>query len=138
MKAGLRYRFFHGEYSLVPNFEELTPVRIDNVRTIDLAAIRQDRDDHFAVELSGFLRIPSDDVYRLVVISDDGSKVSLNGKVVIDHDGNHPPLPAGKLLFLQKGNHALKIEYFEGNGGQELQLLIDQKPVAAEMLWHQS
>jgi S1-C subfamily serine protease len=136
MKAGLRYRFFHGKYSLVPDFEELTPVRIDNVRTIDLAAIRQDRDDHFAVELSGFLRIPSDDVYRLVVISDDGSKVSLNGKVVIDHDGNHPPSPSGKLLYLQKGDHALKIEHFEGNGGQELQLLIDQKPVAADMLWH--
>ena len=122
----------------MPKFENLTPVRIDNVETVDLTAIRQDRDDHFAVEINGYLRVPSDNVYRLVVISDDGSKVFLNGELVINHDGNHPPSPAGKLLYLQKGNHALKIEYFEGNGGQELQLLIDQKPVAAEMLWHQS
>jgi S1-C subfamily serine protease len=138
LQPGLRYRFFYGEYSLVPKFENLTPVRIDNVETVDLTAIRQDRDDHFAVEINGYLRVPSDNVYRLVVISDDGSKVFLNGELVINHDGNHPPSPAGKLLYLQKGNHALKIEYFEGNGGQELQLLIDQKPVAAEMLWHQS
>ncbi|HIK93357.1 MAG TPA: trypsin-like serine protease [Planctomycetes bacterium] len=136
LKPGLRYRFFHGTYSLVPNFDELTPVRIDNVKTVDLSAIRQEREDHFAVELSGYLRIPSDDVYRLVVISDDGSKVSLDGDVVIDHDGNHPPLPAGKLLYLQKGNHALKIEHFEGGGEQELKLLIDKKPVTADMLWH--
>ncbi len=61
----------------------------------------------------------------------------LNGEVVTDHDGNHSPLLAGKLLYLQKGNHVLKIEHFEGNGEQELKLMIDQKPVSADMLWHQ-
>lgn len=43
-------------------------------------------------------------------------RMSLDGKLLIDHDGNHPPKPAGGLTRLQKGLHPLRIEYFQGNG----------------------
>ncbi|MDG1895613.1 MAG: trypsin-like peptidase domain-containing protein [Fuerstiella sp.] len=141
LMPGLAYRFYHGEYSLLPDFEQQTLVREGVVKTIDLPAIQEQRADHFAVALNGFLRIPDDDLYRLIVVSDDGSKVYLDDEVIIDHDGNHPPTPAGKLLYLQKGFHTLRIGHFEGNGGQELQLMMhqigaDPQQVPAEMLWH--
>ncbi|MCA9083344.1 MAG: trypsin-like peptidase domain-containing protein [Planctomycetaceae bacterium] len=146
LKPGLKFDFYHGHYSLVPNFDNVKPERSGVVATVDLNTMRQDRKDELAIRLQGYLKVPQDAVYRLIIQSDDGSKVSLNGRLVIDHDGNHHSLPRGKMLYLAKGLHALQIEYFEGNGAEDLQLLIEspaireslEKPITvpADMLWH--
>ncbi len=142
LEPGLNCRFYHGQFSLIPNFAELTPARETTVSVVNLPEIRRDRQDEFAVQLKGLVRVPDDGLYRLVVQSDDGSRMWLNGKLVIDNDGNHQSQPRGRMLYLAKGFHEIEICYFEGNGAEDLQFQFEREgagtlgPVPAEMLWH--
>ncbi|MCA9050462.1 MAG: trypsin-like peptidase domain-containing protein [Planctomycetaceae bacterium] len=141
LKPGLRCRFYHGRYSLLPNFADLTPERETIVGTVNLSEIRQDRTDEFAVELTGYLRVTQPGLHRITVLSDDGSKLFLNDREIIDNDGNHHPQPRSRLVYAAPGLHQLRLLYFEGNGFEELQLLLQtpdgkQQPVTAELLWH--
>lgn len=140
-EPGLEYKLYHGQFSLLPDFEQLKPAQEGVVPKVDLAAIRQERDDAFAVVVAGFLKIPVAGIYRLAIVSDDGSRVLLHDQEVIDNNGNHPAKEASKRLRLQAGFHPLRIEYFEGNGDQELRLGIELLngsggEVGAELLFH--
>ena len=137
---GLRYRFFHGEFAKVPVFSQMKPVREGTIESVDLKRIREDRDLDFGVELSGYLRIPKDGVYRLIVVSDDGSMLYIDGELAVDNDGPHPPQPMSRLLRLAKGLHALRLDYFQGKMGKALELQIEsdgeRQPVNADSLFH--
>ena len=139
-EPGLRYRFFHGQFAQVPDFSRLTPVREGTVESIDLKQIRADRDVDFGIELSGYLQIPEDGVYRLTVVSDDGSMLYVDGELAIDNDGEHPPQPMSRWLRLAKGLHALRLDYFQGKMGKTLKLLIESdgepQPVGTGSLFH--
>ncbi|MCB9936880.1 MAG: trypsin-like peptidase domain-containing protein [Planctomycetaceae bacterium] len=124
-EAGLRYKFYHGQFSLLPKFAELEVVREGVVPKVDLAAIQQERADAFALSLTGYLKIPTEGVYRVIIRSDDGSRVYLHDELVIDNDGNHPPKQASKRIWLKAGYHPLRIEHFEGNGEQSLQFALE-------------
>ena len=63
--------------------------------------------------------------HRIVLISDDGSKLFLNDRLFIDHDGNHPATPASRLVRLQAGLLPVKLEYFQGNGDKSLHLVVE-------------
>ena len=141
LTAGLKYDFYHGQYSLLPDFSALTAVSTGVANSVSLDEIKREQNDYFAVAMSGFLKVDKDGVYRLTITSDDGSKAWLDDKLIIDNDGNHPPAGVAELLYLQKGFHALRIEYFQGNGGAELSLQWQRNgaPVAAvpsSHLWH--
>ncbi|MCA9119211.1 MAG: trypsin-like peptidase domain-containing protein [Planctomycetaceae bacterium] len=140
-EPGLTYRLYHGEFSLLPDFATLTTVREDVVPMVDLAAMRQNRADAFALLVTGYLKVPVDGIYRLIVRSDDGSRVLLNDQLVIDNDGNHPSKQASKRLRLKAGLHPLRIEHFEGNGEEALQFAIEMpdgvgREVSPDMLFH--
>lgn len=140
LKPGLAFRLFDGKYSLLPDFGELSPVHSGTAAEISLSALQLRQSEYFAAELTGFLKVPSTGHYRLVLSSDDGSQLWINGRLVINNDGNHPTQGCGKMLRLSKGFHAMRIFYFQGNGDAQLQLLLDegqsQRPVPSEMLWN--
>lgn len=123
---GLKYSFYHGTYNQMPDFTTLSAERTNIASTLNVKEIHQQRQDYFAVTFEGLLRIEADGLYRFIIVSDDGSRMFLDGKLLIDHDGNHPPKPAGGLTRLQKGLHPLRIEYFQGNGEKSLGLFVEQ------------
>jgi hypothetical protein len=55
--------------------------------------------------------------------SDDGSRLWVDGRLVVDNDGAHPPQEVGHLLRLTEGLHRLRVEYFEATGDSVLGLL---------------
>ncbi|CAM5551369.1 hypothetical protein STENM36S_07776 [Streptomyces tendae] len=59
-------------------------------------------------------------MFRLV--SDDGSRLTLDDATVIDHDGLHGAEPKDGTVDLTAGAHPLRIEHFDRGGGQQLQL----------------
>lgn len=124
-KPGIAYDFFHGEYKVLPSFDELTVHRQGVAASLDLDAIRGDREEEFAIVAEGFLKIPWDGLYRITITSDDGSRVHWHDQMLIDHDGNHPPMAASRMVRANAGLHPIKIEYFEGGGHQALELELD-------------
>ncbi len=70
----------------------------------------------------GFLVVPQDDVYRFALTSDDGSKLWLDGQLVVDHDGLHGPTGKRGEVALAAGLHAIEVAWFNAAGGATLDL----------------
>ena len=79
------------------------------------------RDDIY-VEIVGTLFVPEAGVYSVTLTSDDGSRLYLDGDVVIDNDGLHGMQPVTAELDLAVGSYDLLITFFEGGGGAGLEL----------------
>ncbi len=79
-------------------------------------------EDTFLTHVEGWLVVPVAGRYTLRLASDDGSKLSLDGQVVIDHDGLHGPTSKDVELDLRAGSHPLEIWHFEAYGGWLLRL----------------
>ncbi len=77
-------------------------------------------ENDFAFLINGYLRIPEDRLYEFALASDDGSRLTIDGKVVIDHDGFHGTTTKYGEIALAKGYHPFQVEYFQGGGGKTL------------------
>ena len=109
-------------------------------RSLDVLAMAAPKADDFAIKLEGFLKIPEDGVYRLILNSDDGSVLRIGREVIVDNDGPHPAQDVGALLRLKKGFLPIRIDYFELSGDAELNLFIEnssgQRSDAAPLFFH--
>ncbi len=125
---GLKYSFHHGKFNQMPDFSSIPAERSGVIPALGgrLKEVNQTREDFFAIRFEGYLNIKSDGLYRLVLVSDDGSRLFLHDKLTIDHDGNHPPKPASRVVRLKSGLQPLVIEYFQGNGDKRLELFIEE------------
>jgi hypothetical protein len=74
--------------------------------------------DNFSVRWTGRLIPPASGIYRFMLKSDDGSRLSVNGKRIIDHWGTHAATEKTCEVKLEAGKEvSLQIEYFESGAG---------------------
>ncbi|MFF5455128.1 ricin-type beta-trefoil lectin domain protein [Streptomyces sp. NPDC012950] len=99
-----------------PNIDKLMPV-VDWSTPADFGL-----ETHFVTHVVGNLVVPQTGGYTLRLASDDGSRLLIDDQVVIDHDGLHGPDPKDATVNLTAGSHALRIEHFERDGGQQITL----------------
>jgi hypothetical protein len=73
-----------------------------------------DRFEWFAIRYAGAFRIATAGEYGFRISSDDGAKLVIDGRVVIDNDGQHPPHEARGKVQLSAADHQMVLEYFQG------------------------
>ncbi len=78
--------------------------------------------DSFAATYEGLLRTEDEGMYEFILTSDDGSRLFIDDKQVVDNDGLHSMRPARQPVYLSAGDHPIKVEYFEGRLTAGLQL----------------
>lgn len=120
-KQGLIVHRYEGRFKWLPPFENLEPLDRIIAKKLDAEDLGPG-EDYFALELEGYLDVPQSGMYRIVLTSDDGSRLFLHGQRLIDNDGSHSARPKDGYIALEKGLHPLRIEYFEDYMGQELTL----------------
>ena len=69
--------------------------------------------DRFAAMWHGYVRVPKDGSYKFYLTSDDGSKLWVHDKVVVDNSGAHPMDEDSGSVELKAGYHPIKVAYFE-------------------------
>ena len=77
----------------------------------------------FAMQFDGFIKIEKDNNYIFRLISDDGSRLYVDDQLVIDNDGFHGSEARDGELALKEGLHPFKVQFFQGGGGKNVQLL---------------
>ncbi|KAA6436692.1 sulfatase-like hydrolase/transferase [Dyadobacter flavalbus] len=82
-----------------------------------LNAILEKDNASFALQFEGFIRIDKPGKYLFATQSDDGSKLYIYGKEVVDNDGNHGVTEATGSIELTAGKHPIKVEYYNNGGG---------------------
>jgi len=70
----------------------------------------------------GFFHAPQDGIWTFALESDDGSRLWLGERLIVDADGLHGPEERFGRAGLRAGWHPLRIEYFNAGGGQALAL----------------
>lgn len=119
----------------LPDFRTLgKPTREGYVYEFTLDELDVEEKDHFAIEFSTRLDIPSESLYTFGVISDDGSKVYIDGKEIIDNDGSHSADIRYGSVRLSRGLHEVKVEYFDDYMGQKLELYYRSDSIPLQML----
>jgi hypothetical protein len=71
--------------------------------------------DFFYIRWTGKIRIPKDGNYSFTLESDDGSRLFIDGKQIIDHNGLHAMEEKSGEAQLKAGDHTLKVEFFEND-----------------------
>ena len=72
------------------------------------------RSEWFALNYTGRFWIEHPGRYGFALISDDGSKLYIDDKLLLDNDGLHRAGGAGGWLPLEGGIHKIRVSYFQG------------------------
>lgn len=86
--------------------------------------------DNFVTHAIGNINVPADGSYTFRLTSDDGSRLTIDGETVIDHDGPHEATPKDGTVELTAGYHSLFVEHFDASYDQ--QLTLSWRPPGAE------
>jgi len=117
LRPGLRYLYYEApkgaRWERLPDLSALKPAKQGRVSTLD-DTIREDRDKLYALRYTGYLRVPADGLYVISSGTCDGSRLSVDGKVVADNDGIHSASVKQYPLALSPGLHAFELAYFKG------------------------
>lgn len=117
-EAGVRYDYFEGTYSKLPNFTTLTPVASGVVATFDITP--RLRNDRFAFRFQGCIQLPVNGRYTFYLSSDEGSKLTIDGVQVVNNDGLHTVIEKSGTIKLAPGRHPIVATYFEKLGSETL------------------
>lgn len=85
--------------------------------------------DYFSVKWDATLLLPSTGYYTVLVSSDDGVRVWVDGNLVIDAWYDHAPTLFSANRWFAAGPHAVHVEYYEKTGGAMVG--VDINPVGA-------
>ncbi|MBL7699543.1 MAG: fibronectin type III domain-containing protein [Chitinophagaceae bacterium] len=127
-RQGLNYKYYHGSYSNLPNFNNLTPVKTGIMDTVTSGAGVRTQDDNFAFLWQGVIYIPATGTWTFETQSDDGSRLYIdvpyasNATPVVDNDGAHGIQARSGSRTLTQGYHTIAITYAEVGGDNEMHL----------------
>jgi hypothetical protein len=73
-----------------------------------------DRFEWFGIDYTGRFWIEKSGQFRFSLLSDDGAKLSIDNRELIDNDGRHGPSALSASAFLSRGAHNVHVAYFQG------------------------
>jgi len=118
----LEYRFYRDTWQKLPNFDALKPETVAKLERPYFDISPATREFSFGFVFVGTLKVPADGEYTFIVDSDDGSRLTVDGKEIILHDGIHGTgKPQLAKVTLKQGRTPIRMDYFQGpSGAKEL------------------
>ena len=139
---GLRYEYYEAPiFGTTLAMDLLSPARAGSVD--DLGALPEHRNDNFGFRFVGEINVPSSGEWTFWTKSDDGSRLWIDGEVLIDNDGVHGPQEVSGKRTLDAGLHTFEVRMFEHGGGELLEVNwqgpgVERGPLDASSLSHSS
>lgn len=78
--------------------------------------------DYFSIRWEGKLSVPKDGNYKFYVTSDDGCRLYVDGKLLIDEWWDRIPTEFSTAIDLTSGQHDIKVDYYEAVGSASVKL----------------
>jgi alpha-L-fucosidase len=120
--GGIMCKYYEGEWNQLPEFKKLIPASEEKLSNFTLKTRK--RQENFAFEFNGFIKIPADGVYEFFTDSDDGSKLYIDNQQVVDNDGLHGTVQKSGLIALAVGYHTIHVKFFQKSSGMNLKVFI--------------
>ncbi|HEX3132734.1 MAG TPA: PA14 domain-containing protein, partial [Planctomycetota bacterium] len=120
--VGAYYR--HNDPAKFPAVESLgKPVLVRVERQIDFADEGGEEfhgtrlNENFYARWLGMLTVTKAGSYGFATTSDDGSRVTIDGKLVVENSGVHAMVKKSGTVDLTAGDHQIVVEFLQGGGG---------------------
>jgi len=110
--GGWRYTYYEGHWDSLPDFAALTPAKT-GVADKDFTFGKLPRQNNFALQVYGYIDIKQDGYYTFLLTSDDGAKLFIGNRLIINENGSHFRLQRSFMVPLKKGFYPVKMEYFQ-------------------------
>lgn len=106
------------------------PVLNGTIQNVHILANKDfgEHTSNFKIVFQGEITIQKEDSYVFRLISDDGSHLYIDDKLVIDNGGSHAFQAIDGETYLKSGKHPIKVEFVQGGGDAAVSLQwIDKK-----------
>ncbi|KPJ74787.1 MAG: hypothetical protein AMS14_04825 [Planctomycetes bacterium DG_20] len=139
--GGLNYKAYRGRWKRLPDFSRLKPAGAGTTATFGLCGY--EGKEHFGLEITGYVEVPKDGIYLFYTSSDDGSRLHIGDRLVVDNDGLHAAFEKRGFAALKAGKHPIRVTFFECAGEEALAVSyegpgIKKQPIPAEALFRPS
>jgi alpha-L-rhamnosidase len=137
-RNGMNFRLYEGEgWKTIPEFDTLAPVDRGIVQGFDLGTIGKGQGS-WGIRFFSFLNVAERGDYAFFLTSAGGSRLSIDGKTVVDNDGLHNALEKSGTVLLIPGFHAFILDYCKGTSEGVLDLKVEgpgipRRPLPASM-----
>ncbi|HRN56728.1 MAG TPA: chitobiase/beta-hexosaminidase C-terminal domain-containing protein, partial [Agriterribacter sp.] len=137
---GLAVSFFKGKgWKQLPSFGNLSPAGKWNSHefTVDektITPLLEKGNPTFGLVYDGYIQIDTPGEYRFYTQSDDGSKLFINNKEVVNNDGDHGVTEEAGIITLEAGRQKIKVEFFNAAGGYWLDVFYKGPGMAKQLV----
>jgi len=116
-------------YYEADRFSDVAVETIDQLRPLStgtVAGFSKDvpgsRGDGFALRMRAGIRAQEEGEYQFFLASDDGSRLYIDDRLVVDNDGLHGLVEKSNAITLKAGLHRITVTYFDNGGGDALEV----------------
>jgi mono/diheme cytochrome c family protein len=114
----LTFRFFRDTFDKLPDFDTLKPEDVGKLPKGKFDLAPRTRDDSIGFVYEGTLIVPKNGLYTFHLDSDDGSRLTVAGKQVVEHDGIHGEGDVQSAdIELKAGRVPIRLDYFQRHNG---------------------
>ncbi len=117
---GIRYTYHEGKVKSVDQLDSLAVVEQGVVPDFSIEGAKVN--ECFGYQFQTFVKVAKAGSYHLYATSDDGSKVWIDGTLIINNDGSHGSNTEEAVFELEPGYHRLEVKYFQNTEGKTLEL----------------
>lgn len=137
---GIRARYYEGSWENLPDFSKEKIITDTLIYNINLGFEKRNAD--YGIQFLGILKITEPGRYILSLQSDDGSKLFINNKEIIDNDGLHAPEEQVAEVDLKEGFYHIRVDFFQRGGGKNLKFYYKtsntmKEEIPGDILFHQ-
>ncbi|AUP77991.1 PA14 domain-containing protein [Flavivirga eckloniae] len=120
--AGLHYTYYEGDFKKLPDFDTLNSLKTGVVtKGFELQSFP--KKTSFASVFKGYFEAKTSGYHYFALTSDDGLKFYIHDKLMINNDWRHAAFEQkSTVVYLEKGLHPIRYEYFQFDGGAEINL----------------
>ena len=115
------FAYYEGNWERIPNFDQLEPKSIGIANGFELLV--GDKNDGFGIVFTGYWKTTKNAKFKFRIGSDDGSRLIIDGRTIVTNDNLHGlEFKEADNVDIPAGIHEVRVEFFEGGGGEALQV----------------
>jgi putative heme-binding domain-containing protein len=123
-QSGIQVDYFHPNPPnvAIETLAKLKPNASGVVPQIVMQVPQRAEADAFALRFTGMIQVPETGKYTFFIASDDGSRVYVDEKLLIDNDALQGMSEKSATVELLAGSHPLVVTYFDNGGSDGLEV----------------
>jgi predicted alpha-1,2-mannosidase len=123
LENGVHYKSYSYKGIVLPDYSKLTPLDKGITDYWNIKKLKPS-EHHFAFLYNGYIKLKQDGVYTFYTNSDDGSKLFIDGQLVVDNDGSHGPVKKLGRIALEKGIHKFELQFYDDTNDELLEVFV--------------